>query len=149
MSSSSPQEENLDFVEHQDLSSLTLTELQQLLQMNTQTSNHYSMQIAATDVPSDLKNMYQMSKDIVDSDINDIHSEIEKRNSTLTKNDISSSTTFVSTVSTISNIPTISTISTISYLPSGFSSSTISTTSYLATGFAPSTISTSTISLNG
>ena len=112
------QEENLVFDEHQDLSSFTLTELSQLLQINYQTSNHYAMQISAADIPSELKHMYQMSKDILESDINDIQSEIQKRNSSITtKNDISSSTTVVFTITYLStsisssNTSFISTIS--------------------------------------
>jgi hypothetical protein len=74
-------EDNLDFDIHQDLSTYSLKDLQDLLKINEQTSLHYTAQINTPSIPESLKHMYQLSKDYVDSDIADIKAEIASRTS--------------------------------------------------------------------
>lgn len=88
--------ENIIFDKHQDLTSYSDLELQQLLQLNYQTSKHYSSQMESKDVPENLKSLYNMSKEFVDSDIKDIIEEIQARSKT--KND-----TTISLVSSCTN----------------------------------------------
>lgn len=74
-----PQNTPFLFDEHQDLSTYAQKDLIQLLELNTQTSKHYETQILDPNTKDELKSLYQMSKDIVDSDIADIRKELEAR----------------------------------------------------------------------
>jgi hypothetical protein len=70
-----------EFEEFEDLSSYSMKELEQLLTLNQTTSDHYAKQLANL-TQEGLFYMYSESKKIVDSDIEHIKKEIEKRKST-------------------------------------------------------------------
>ena len=67
-----------EFEEFEDLSSYSDKELEQLLSLNQTTSEHYAKQLLNL-THEGLFYMYTESKKIVDSDIEHIKKEIEKR----------------------------------------------------------------------